>query len=367
MKKILHISGSLAAGGLEKVASQYAKYLQSDEVKVDYLVFNGKSSNIGFEDLVQRYGSRIFTISDPKANFMKFFMDFIKVLKQNGPYDIVHSHLFMASSYILFISKLNHVPLCIAQSHSIKRSEQSNVKNYMYPILRKILNYSADVFCASSYEAGIYLFGEKCFKNKGVVLQNPIDLDMYRYCKEQREQMRKKLHIDASQKVIGTIGRLVKSKNISFLLDYVNQCNLDVRILIIGDGVERSSLTKKIAEYQMEDRVIMLGNRSDIAELLSTMDVFVFPSRHEGFGMVLIEAMANGLDCIVNQDAIIDSICKLPNCHPLDGYDPVQWAKKTKQLLSTSRSTCYKEQIFALKEFSIERWLSIVKKMYRIQ
>ncbi|MDV3427633.1 MAG: glycosyltransferase, partial [Bacillota bacterium] len=85
-------------------------------------------------------------------------------------------------------------------------------------------------------------------------------------------------------------------------------------LLLAGDGNERIKLENKIKEFNLEANVIMTGNIVNVNEMLSAMDVFVFPSLFEGLGMALIEAQANGLPCIVSDtipdDAIITDLIK---------------------------------------------------------
>jgi glycosyltransferase involved in cell wall biosynthesis len=69
--------------------------------------------------------------------------------------------------------------------------------------------------------------------------------------------------------------------------------------LLIGDGSLRSDIEQKVVQMGLSDRVTFAGNRSDVPRLmLKAVDVFLFPSLHEGLGLVLIEAQAAGLPCI---------------------------------------------------------------------
>jgi glycosyltransferase involved in cell wall biosynthesis len=73
------------------------------------------------------------------------------------------------------------------------------------------------------------------------------------------------------------------------------------RLLLVGDGPERESLQEQIRSLDLEGIVELLGNRpqDEVARLMATADVFVFPSIRESGGLVVVEAMASGLACVV--------------------------------------------------------------------
>ena len=88
-------------------------------------------------------------------------------------------------------------------------------------------------------------------------------------------------------------------------------------MLLVGGGEPTDELKKRAEEALAADRIILLSDRKDVAELLSAMDVFVMPSVVEGFPMSLIEAQATGLRCVVSdtvtkETALTEKICYLP-------------------------------------------------------
>ena len=71
-------------------------------------------------------------------------------------------------------------------------------------------------------------------------------------------------------------------------------------MLISGSEKLNSELIEKAKKLNIEDKLLFLTKRDDVPQLLQAMDVFVFPSKHEGLGLVLIEAQASGLPCVVS-------------------------------------------------------------------
>ena len=76
----------------------------------------------------------------------------------------------------------------------------------------------------------------------------------------------------------------------------------NAKLLLVGDGKLREKIETKINKCGIADRVLILGNREDVAMLYSCMDLFVLPSLFEGLGIVLIEAQANGLHSVASEN-----------------------------------------------------------------
>ncbi|MCI9079900.1 MAG: FkbM family methyltransferase, partial [Lachnospiraceae bacterium] len=73
-------------------------------------------------------------------------------------------------------------------------------------------------------------------------------------------------------------------------------------LLMAGDGELFEEIKYKAEVYGLKDKCMFLGIREDVPELLQAMDIFVFPSLFEGLGIVLVEAQANGLPCVVSDE-----------------------------------------------------------------
>src|SRR5699024_7790886 len=81
----------------------------------------------------------------------------------------------------------------------------------------------------------------------------------------------------------------------------------NAHLILIGIGDLEGEIKEQVYELGLQDSVSFLGNRGDIPELMSIMDVFVFPSLYEGFGNVLIEAQAVGVKCVVSDNIPSDA------------------------------------------------------------
>ncbi len=74
----------------------------------------------------------------------------------------------------------------------------------------------------------------------------------------------------------------------------------NVELLLVGDGVKRPDLERLAAELKIVERVRFLGNRSDVPDILAAADIYIQPSRWDGFGIAALEAMAAGLPVVVS-------------------------------------------------------------------
>ena len=168
-----------------------------------------------------------------------------------------------------------------------------------YPFLHKILlpifrNTYTDAIAVSK-NAGDWLY-----RNNYSVLNNAIDTLKYAYNKEIRNKIRNDLDIN-NEFVIGNIGKLTYEKNQTFLLDIFAEYkkrNQFSKLLIGGGGEVEKELVEKAEKLGIREDVIFLGMLTNVEEILQAIDCFVFTSKYEGLGMVLIEAQASGLKCI---------------------------------------------------------------------
>ena len=175
--------------------------------------------------------------------------------------------------------------------------------------------YATD-YWACSMEAAEFLFGKDVGKSKQLkIIKNGIDTQKFRFNGNVRQKIREQLGI-SNRIVIGHIGRISYQKNQSFLLEVFRQVvknRPEMVLLLIGDG-DTTMLQRRAAELEIEHSVVFLEATNQVAQLLSAMDVFVFPSIFEGFGIVAIEAQCAGLPTIcssqVPSDVDITPLCQ---------------------------------------------------------
>ncbi len=126
------------------------------------------------------------------------------------------------------------------------------------------------------------------------VVPNGIDLETFIVLKDPAN-VRESLGVPPTARLIGTVGRLVPLKGHPYLLEAfarLRQSHPRIRLLIVGGGPERETLESQAQALGIAMAVQFTGHRTDVPDLLATMEVFVLPSVAEDFGRVLLEAMA---------------------------------------------------------------------------
>ena len=254
-----------------------------------------------------------------------------KVFKQKS-YDIVHVN--SSNPYVNFCAAyaLRGRSFYIAHSHNVKSTiayasrKKQILKEILSAFIRRYIAGTAGMLFACSDEAGIYLFGKNGMERKNYrVIHNAIDTAAYRYDEEKRRQVRDR----DDRLTVGFVGRLSDQKNPGFAIRAFAELQKrvpDSVLWIVGDGELRPEMEKLVSALSLNGRVIFWGQRKDVADLLQGMDVFLFPSRFEGFGIAAIEAQCSGLPVVASdQVPQAANITGLMSCLSL-AEPPGKWA-----------------------------------------
>lgn len=158
--------------------------------------------------------------------------------------------------------------------------------------------------------------------------------------------MRKELNIE-DKTIIGHVGRFSKVKNHTRLINIFEEyqkTNQNSVLLLVGTGEDFEYIKQNINE-NIRGKVVFLGNRSDVAEVMMTFDMMLFPSLSEGFPVTLIEAQSLGIPCLIS-DVITREVCitNLINYFSLDDSNDTIVDKLQKILLNKNTSN-YNEQV----------------------
>jgi glycosyltransferase involved in cell wall biosynthesis len=157
--------------------------------------------------------------------------------------------------------------------------------------------------------------------NNPTVIYNGVDKSIFKKTSFNEINLRKKTH-NLSGKVIGFVGSLVEIKNAEILPDIFlkikNILKIDCTFIIIGDGVLREKIEDDLLKLNL--KVVLTGNLpvSQVSILMTCMDLLVLPSKNEGFGMVLLEALMCGSKCIGSRIGGITELIGKENTVELD-------------------------------------------------
>lgn len=309
--------GSLNNGGSQAMIMNLYRNIDRTKIQFDFII--DREDEIFFADEIKSMGGRIYILPIFKGiNFFEFTTSWREFFENHTEYKIIHGHVRSTASIYLSIAKKFGLKT-IAHSHNISSGKgfSALVKN----VLQFPIRFKVDQLFACSLEAGEWLFGKKAVKSsKFKIIKNAIDSKKYKFDLEKRKIVRDYYQL-SDKYIIGHVGRFHNQKNHEFLIDMFNivsKVRQDAVLMLVGDGELRDSITTKINKLNLEDKVLFTGARNDVHDLMQAMDIFVFPSLFEGLGMVVIEAQASGLRCIVSDNVPNEaSITKLVERIPL--------------------------------------------------
>ena len=280
------------------------KNLDRDRFRFDFLTFT--TEHCAYDEELQKMGCRIIPCLRPHRPF-QFSKSFLGSLKKFGPYDVIHSHVHHFSGLICWLARYSGVRMRIAHSHldtSLADARAGFVRGIYLRFMKKLIKYHATHGVACSGKAAISLFGDKWQRDqRWHLLHCGIDLSPFDQSVS-TTGIRSELGIHSDAVVIGHVGRFVEFKNHSFLLDIIAEAvarNPKFYGLLVGDGPLKSDLVEQAQRLGIEKQIIFAGTRSDIPRIMrGAMDVFLMPSHYEGLPLVLLEAQAAGLPCVIS-------------------------------------------------------------------
>lgn len=322
MIRVLHIVTYMGRGGLETILMNYYRHIDRSKVQFDFLVHRDFEADYDQEILAM--GGKIYHVSRLIPWSISYRNELKRFFKEHPEYKIVHVHQDCLSSVALQCAKECGVPVRIAHSHS--SSQDKNIKYLIKQhYMKQIPQFATNCF-ACGKDAGDWMFSGYSYQ----ILHNAIDTSTYSYSPEKAVAIREQLHMEQNL-IIGHVGRFNIPKNHTFLLDIFSECVKIVpnaRLLLVGDGEGKTRIQEKAKSLGLEGKVIFTGVRSDVADLLQAMDVFVFPSLYEGVPVTMIEAQASGLPCVISDGVPKDCVITSGLVTTMKLSDmPCDWAK----------------------------------------
>lgn len=309
--RVLQVVTIMNRAGLETMLMNYYRHIDRTKVQFDFLVHRAEKGH--YDDEILSLGGKIHRFDPITLRSMVGYSKKMKNFLQEHPeYSVVHSHIDALSVFPLSGAKRAGVAKRIAHSHNSNFDKDAKIV-IRYALKSFIRFYATDIMGCS--KAAIrFMFGRRV--KDYTVINNAIDVDKFTYNETVRKEMRKKLGLDGKF-VLGHVGRFSYQKNHEFLIDVFNEVNArnpESVLMLVGAGEGEQAIKNKVKDLKLEDKVLFLGLRTDIPDLMQAMDVFVMPSRFEGLPVVSIEAQASGLPCVfsdvVTKDLNITGLCE---------------------------------------------------------
>ena len=285
---VLHMIGGLTQGGAERNLYYLAPWMAQSKLRyvICCLLRRGE-----FADEVERLGVPVFDLAYRRHLAPLAIFRLARFLRRRKV-KIVHTHLFECGVVGRLAAWAAGVPIIITHEHG-----KTLWKKWYHRLFERIAIRWTDLRIAVSGDIRyLRIKREGTQPSKIVLVGNAVDPARFEVSAEARRQKRIELGLDGSL-VIGAVGRLVEAKAYDFLLEIARDVSStlpDARFILVGEGHLAQSLEKMRDDLGLKDKVILLGGRRDIPEVLAAMDIYVITSRREGLPLSLIEAMMAG-------------------------------------------------------------------------
>ncbi|MDR2526210.1 MAG: glycosyltransferase [Oscillospiraceae bacterium] len=308
--RVLHVLPGLGAAGAETVVRNLCLGLPREQITQEIALSTLpeqfyepelRAAGVAIHRTAEMTGARSLV-----AHLRALYRLLRSAKKARDPYDVVHCHMDYLNGTNALIAWLAGVPRRVVHSHiAVSRAQQPSRAVRLYRAgMRCLLRRFATDYFACSAEASRSMFPWLA-EGKRVVLLNGIHLDRFaaaRHTPEAIVKTREALGLPTDARVLIIVARITEPKNplfaVEVLAETVHRC--PEAVLLWCGGGDAAQLRERAAACGVADKILFLGSRRDIPELMAASDCFLLPSKWEGFGIVLVEAQAAGLPCIAS-------------------------------------------------------------------
>lgn len=317
-RKVCILQNGLARGGTDTFVVNLCRGIDKDKFEVIVVNPSLKPNSLIREHEVIAEGCRILRTSPLVgiSSKLKHFWRLYRILK-NEKVDIFHTNVDLFNGPQLLVAWLAGVPIRICHSHNgnqqkaLVQGQTMSIRLYQ-SIMRWLCWIFSNRRIGCSEVAMEFLYHGRNWKHDKypIVINNGIDLDIYR-TRIDVEAKKKELGLTARYNII-TVGRIIPQKNPLFIANsFVELCKLrdDCDFVWVGDGNLKTECEEIFKKNGVRNRVHFLGQRADVNEILQCCNLFFMPSSFEGLGIVIIEAQAAGLPCLVSTEVPQEANC----------------------------------------------------------
>ncbi|MBC7250916.1 MAG: glycosyltransferase [Anaerolineae bacterium] len=231
----------------------------------------------------------------------------VRFLRAAQP-DIVHTHLIHGDLYGTLAARLAGVPVVISTKHN---DDAFRRRGFYAWLDRALARSQSRIITISHHLKRFYTEVEGLPADKLVIIHYGLDAGTFLRGTGEGTEMRAELGVPNDAPLVGVVGRLTEQKGHTYLLDafaVVVQELPTARLLVVGDGELRPALARQVVRLGLQDSVTFAGRREDVPRIMTALDVLVMPSLWEGFGLVLLEAMAAGKPIVASRVSAIPEI-----------------------------------------------------------
>lgn len=285
---VIHLVEELTIGGLEKVLTAIVLNLKKKKYNVSVWCLREGGF---FADKLIKEGIDVKILQISTSRNPLSIYKLYKLLKSHR-FDIIHTHAYSAGTIGRISAFLAGIPVIISHNHSVY-----DYYNKYYHFVEWFLSHITDrIICISNIVNRFANETQRINAKKLITIYNGID-SVCSSAGKKVSSLRKELGIPINHSVICTIAHMEEHKGLAYLLESASlllESRSDICFLLVGEGTLKEELKELSVSLKIDKNVIFTGERSDIPEILSLIDIFVLPSIREGLPLTILEAMDCG-------------------------------------------------------------------------
>lgn len=299
--RVLHVVGSMGVGGTELYVLNVLRHFDRKAFDMDACYTGPHAGALAAE--VARQGSQLIACRYGHT-LLPFVWRLARILRA-GRYDVVCAYAGDFAAGPLLAARMAGVGRRIALYRSSSYKFRPTLgRRLVVRALHRMVVRDATVLLGNSRANLEAAFKPGEWDERFAVVYNGVDLNRFVPANDHaRRAARRALGFEADDPVIGHVGSFVPVKAHDVLLRAfagIARARANARLLLVGDGPLRPWVADQAVRLGIADRVTFTGVRHDVPRLLEAMDVFVMPSRFEGFPNAIIEAQAAGLPVVAS-------------------------------------------------------------------
>lgn len=281
--RVLHIIHHLWMGGAQRLLSDILPIMKQS---IDVSVLVTQNANSEFSHKIEENGINIISLNIKNIHNPLIAYKISSIVKD---FDVVHVHLFPSLYLAAFGCMFSRVPMVYTE-HSTYNKRRG--KWYMRPIEKMVYNRYNRIISISDHTQNQLLnwIHPKSRDNRFVIVNNGVDLASLKCSRVVKER----------PDTLIMISRFAPSKDQATLIRAMRYLPTDIKLMLVGNGETFKQNKALASELGLEDQVLFLGKRSDIADLIAQADIGIQSSVWEGFGLTAVELMAGGVPVVAS-------------------------------------------------------------------
>jgi glycosyltransferase involved in cell wall biosynthesis len=365
MIRVAVVIDSLKVGGAQRLISAYASAAASHGLSPVIITLREDGAPFLLES-IRAAGVRVIPLRAPSLFNLQRWQKLVEILQEERV-DLVQTHLVYSNILGSLAAHRAGLP-AIATLHS------TTVRgDWKSRILKRMENYCLQTYATRILAVGKVVadFNQGNYGDRAIdVIPNGIpqpDLP----ANQERERLRREILGDSSSSLIITVGRFSRAKGYEDMIDafhLLSQRAHKPKLLMVGAGSHFESIREQIGNLDLNQSVILAGEREDVHQLLALSDVYASSSHREGLPLAVLEAMMVGLPVVATSVGDIPNVVTEETGVVVPPHRPELLAAALEDLLQNPE----KRQAMglaahrrAMDEYSVDAWMKRHLDLYR--